>query len=141
MTHSVFHSFYSPSRGGFYPADHLDDYRNTPGGLPADLVGITKDHYDYLFDGQSRGKEIVSDSDGSPVLKDNIIDPSVLNAGEQAARVSEANSIIDVLSNERDAEIISDADLKRWKAWVVYRKVLRELDVSKDEVAWPAKPE
>lgn len=60
---------------------------------------------------------------------------------EIALRASEANEIISVLSSERDAGIISDDDLNRWKAWIVYRKALRELDVTADEIEWPDKPE
>lgn len=67
-------------------------------------------------------------------------DRVVQNIQLQNTLIADADSIIGPLSDERDAEIISDADLKRWKAWVVYRKALREIDVSKDKVSWPAKP-
>lgn len=64
-----------------------------------------------------------------------------LNAMILAKEEQEANSIIKVLSDERDAEIISDDDLARWKAWVKYRKALRETDMSHEDVEWPDKPE
>lgn len=60
---------------------------------------------------------------------------------EMQYRRYEADKVIAVLSSERDAEIISDDDLARWKAWVAYRKALRELDVAATNIEWPAKPE
>ena len=63
------------------------------------------------------------------------------NKNRRAGLLSDADSVIRPLSDERDAGIISDDDFDRWKAWVVYRKALRELDVSKDDVVWPAMPE
>lgn len=68
-------------------------------------------------------------------------DKRVANIAELSRLVAEADDMIRPLSDERDAGIISNVDLSRWKAWIVYRKALRELDVSKDEVAWPSKPE
>lgn len=53
----------------------------------------------------------------------------------------EADNVIRLLSDERDAGIISDDDLTRWEAWVKYRKALRELDVTATDIKWPAKPE
>ena len=58
-----------------------------------------------------------------------------------ALQIAEADRILSALSDERDADIISDADLARWKRWVKYRKQLRELDLTADVVTWPARPE
>lgn len=68
-------------------------------------------------------------------------DRIISNTHLQESLINEADAIIRPLSDERDAEIISEGDLKRWKAWVAYRKALRKIDVSKDEISWPAKPE
>ena len=75
--------------------------------------------------------------DNGSIVKD--VDKITQN--ELAGRASEADKVITVLSSERDAEIISDDDLARWKAWVAYRKELRELDVTATDIKWPAKPE
>lgn len=68
-------------------------------------------------------------------------DKRVANIAEQSRLVAEADDVIRPLSDERDAGIISNVDLSRWRAWIVYRKALREIDLTRDEVAWPAKPD
>ena len=60
---------------------------------------------------------------------------------ERSQLIDEASGLIRPLSDERDAGIISDDDLGHWKAWVAYRKALRELDVTATDIEWPAKPE
>ena len=69
--------------------------------------------------------------------QDRIIQDSLL----QSDLIGKANLVISPLSDERDAGIISDDDLERWKAWVAYRKSLRELDVTAEEIEWPSKPD
>lgn len=69
-------------------------------------------------------------------------DKRVANIAELSRLIAEADDVIRPLSDERDAEVISDGDLKRWKAWVKYRKALRELDVeSVADVKWPSQPQ
>lgn len=63
------------------------------------------------------------------------------NEKKRDAMMRDADSVIRPLSDERDAEIISDEDLIKWKAWVKYRKALRETDMSHEDVSWPDKPE
>lgn len=54
---------YSKSTGGFYDsAIHGDN-------IPADAVEITVEQHDALLAGQSTGKRIVADAEGSPTLK------------------------------------------------------------------------
>lgn len=73
--------------------------------------------------------------------KDAARDKQAAAEYEQSQLIDEASEIIRPLSDERDAGIISDDDLARWKAWVVYRKALRDLDVTAIDIKWPAKPE
>lgn len=69
------------------------------------------------------------------------LDPKRNNEFILRSSISSANRIISVLSDEKDADVISDEDLKKWKRWVSYRKELRELDISKETVDWPKAPE
>lgn len=56
--------FYSKSTSGFYDtAIHGDN-------IPADAVEITKAEHAALLAGQSKGKRIVSDPDGVPVMQE-----------------------------------------------------------------------
>lgn len=58
-----------------------------------------------------------------------------------AALVQKADDIIRPLSEERDADIISNTDLFKWKSWIGYRKTLRNLDTTSPEIEWPTPPE
>ena len=73
--------------------------------------------------------------------KDAARDKQAAAEHERLQLIDEASEIIRPLSDERDAEIISDDDLERWKAWVAYRKTLRAIDVTATNIEWPAKPE
>ncbi len=56
--------FYSASTNGFYtPEIHGDN-------IPADAVEITEAEHAALLEGQSKGKVIVADENGYPILRD-----------------------------------------------------------------------
>lgn len=69
-------------------------------------------------------------------------DVDIKKRNEDTAKelMSAASKIISVLGDERDAGVISDSDLEKWKGWVSYRKSLREIDLSEREVDWPKAP-
>lgn len=56
--------FYSKSTGGFYDAAIHGD------NIPADAVEVSAEQHAALIEGQSRGKRIVADEAGRPVLVD-----------------------------------------------------------------------
>ena len=56
--------FYSKSTGGFYTREIHGD------NIPADAVEITVEEHQALIEGQSRGKVIVADENGRPILQD-----------------------------------------------------------------------
>lgn len=64
--------FYSASTGGFYDAAIHGD------NIPADAVEITADEHAALIEGQSKGKRIVADENGFPML----VDPPKLTAAD-----------------------------------------------------------
>lgn len=55
---------YSKTTGGFY----LDQIQYT--GLPSDLVEISDEEHQRLFEGQGQGKRITADENGYPILTD-----------------------------------------------------------------------
>lgn len=72
--------FYSKSTGGFYDtAIHGEN-------IPADAVEITAEEHIALLVGQSKGKRIVSDSDGAPTLAD----PEPLSEASVIASIASA---------------------------------------------------
>lgn len=102
------------------------------------FIHITDDEHQQLLEELSQNRRLTYEGGKlSTARQDN----SPGAEFELRDRMAQADAVIRPLSDERDAGIISDCDLSRWKAWIVYRKALRELDVSKDEVSWPAKPE
>ena len=56
--------FYSATTGGFYTRDIHGD------NIPADSVEITVEEHQALIEGQSKGKVIVADESGRPILQD-----------------------------------------------------------------------
>ena len=56
--------FYSKSTGGFYTTEIHGD------NIPADAVEITEAEHAALIEGQGRGKVIVADESGRPILQD-----------------------------------------------------------------------
>lgn len=70
-----------------------------------------------------------------------INDLRVRHETQRIALTSEANEICQPLAEEKDLDIISDEDLVKYKAWVVYRQKLRKVDVTVENPEWPAKPE
>lgn len=56
--------YYSKSTGGFYSQEIHGD------SIPADAMEITADEHAALLEGQSSGKIITADENGSPVLSD-----------------------------------------------------------------------
>ena len=61
MANSV---FFSPATGGFYIREIHGD------NIPADAVEITVEEYQALLEGQSKGKVIMADENGRPILQD-----------------------------------------------------------------------
>ena len=64
--------FYSASTGGFYDAAIHGD------NIPAGAVEITVEEHTALIEGQSKGKRIVADENGFPML----VDPPKLTAAD-----------------------------------------------------------
>lgn len=97
----------------------------------------TEAHGQKLYELLARGKygevEAYSEEDRQ---KDAVYE----NRMKQSFLLSEADSIIRVLSEEREAGIITADDLRRWKDWIAYRKKLRELEITTSTIGWPNKP-
>lgn len=56
--------FYSETTGGFYTREIHGD------NIPADAVEITEAEHAALIEGQSKGKVIMADENGRPILQD-----------------------------------------------------------------------
>ena len=130
--------FYSAKNNAFYDYSLIKEYKNS-GSWPEDAKQVSPKTY-REFSNHSSNKMMVPGEGGLPkwITRATTKKDCAL---KQRALLKAATYEINILSEERDAGIISDDDLERWKAWVAYRKSLRELDVTATDIKWPAKPE
>lgn len=104
----------------------------------------TADPKDPASHGRKLFNELKSGKYGEVALhtgEDAAREKQCLAANKKSHLINEANETIKLLSDEREAGISSDDDMACWKAWVKYRKALRELDVTSTDIEWPTKPE
>ena len=123
--------YYSKSTGGFYDRDIHGE------NIPADSVEITKDQHIALMYGQSKGKRIIADDDGLPVLADELPPTNEQLAhyirSQRASLLGRADFAI---NNAED----NGADPSVWRK---YRQQLR--DITKQNgfplnINWPVMP-
>ena len=103
-------------------------------------VEIDDDYWQELLDGQSQGKQIVSDEDGYPVLKDYPA-PTIeeLSQRARAHRDSLLKEVVDTMNPMR-WEALNEPQKQDWRD---YRQAL--LDVPQQEgfptnIVWPTIP-
>lgn len=124
--------FYSKSTNGFYSGEIQS------GDIPADAVYITDEDRRALLDGQSRGKLIVADAEGRPVLCDR-------PASTDEAMATAARDKRDRLIAETDYLLMPDypVDSATLDAIKAYRQVLRDIPAQPGFprlIDWPVMP-
>lgn len=124
--------FYSKSTGGFYIIEVHG------ANMPVDAVGISEAHYADLIAGQSSGRVIVADQDGSPYLAD-----APTPTTEQLADA--ARQTRDTLMAASDWTVLADSPLStaQKNSWKAYRQALRDVPSQTgfpDSITWPVKP-
>lgn len=109
--------YYSSSVKGFFSSDvHSVEQ------IPKDSVEISKDLYDELFVGQTKGKLISSDENGFPFLKDNPVDYKQIERDWRDIELKRADN---ELNKVQDSDPKAIGTVTEWRQ---YRKDLR---------AWP----
>lgn len=132
--------FYSAATGGFYFDEDKDQYIDA-GTLPDDLTEISEEEYTALFEGQAKGKVIVSSESGTPVLGEPVIDYLAAATQQRDSEMALASTRINALSEAQDDGDITPAEVAELTAWRVYRTALRRLDMSTaPEIIWPERP-
>ena len=120
--------FYSKSTNGFYDSE----LHGTK--MPQDVVEITQETYNQLFEGQSKGKMITSDKKGNPILLDR---PIPKPTWEQIK--SKRNDLL----KESDWIDLPNSPSKNKEAWLDYRQKLRDIPQNfkkPEDVVWPNLP-
>jgi hypothetical protein len=111
---------YSAASGGFYTKDSKS--------YPTDAVSVSQEDYTALFEGQSRGKVIVPNGAGFPVL----VDPST---PVQASHIEEVWVLNEMDRIRNEIEKVQDSDpsaIGSVSDWRTYRKAVRAWSTNKD---------
>lgn len=135
---------YSAKNNAFYEDTMKDDYIQA-GSWPDDLVEITDEAYNALFDGQSDGKVITPGANGHPVLTDPPPPTDEELIAQANSRIKSlmayATSAIGPLQDAEDLGIQTDDEAELLKAWKKYRVQLNRVDTSRaGAIDWPEAP-
>lgn len=144
INNSDINYFYSASTGGFYPSCLRNEYE-AAGSWPDDVLPLSDEWYSNLMAGQSKGKAIVANEYGQPVLSE----PAPFTA-EQLAMFAEnkksdlmalANLHIQPLQDAVELGEATEAEAAQLVSWKKYRIVLNRIDTSLGvEPDWPEMP-
>jgi hypothetical protein len=126
---------------GFY----ADDIHGEA-GTPDQAEPISDETWETLLNGQSDGKRMRLNQDGSP----DLVDPPPLTADQLAANAraqrNAALAATDWIVAQQQEHILNGtapADPARFKAYATYRQALRDVPQQTSfphEIAWPAEP-
>lgn len=137
--------YFSAAENGFYDDAFMPDYL-AAGTWPTDGVAISERWYQHLFDGQTKGRMIVINSYGQPVLADQPA-PSketLVAAAEnlKAKLLKLAGEAIAPLQDAVDLGIATDAEAALLLEWKKYRVLLNRVDTSNaPDIEWPVAPD
>lgn len=119
--------YFSKTSNGFYDDSIFDKSK-----LPNDSVEISFSKWRELLDGQASGKRISADSDGLPILLDN------LPPSENEIRMARNQMLL-----ESDWTQLPDVPQSIKDMWATYRQNLRDITLQPsfpNNVQWPIKP-
>lgn len=112
-------------------------------GWPADAVAITDRWYNHLMDGQTKGRKIITNDYGQPILADYPAPTFAELLASAEARKSDlmqaAADTIAPLQDAVDLGMETDAEAARLLAWKTYRVMLNRVDLSNP--VWPEVPQ
>ena len=116
--------YYSKESNGFY----LDEI-HVKSGIPKDAKKIPFELYRNLIDEQSKGKIIIPDENGMPILADVASNEDILVIKERMWRDSELRRADTELNKVQDADPKAMGSVASWRD---YRKALRAWPENKD---------
>ncbi|ELY7487658.1 tail fiber assembly protein [Cronobacter turicensis] len=135
---------YSPERNSFFASVLKTEYQDA-GTWPDDGLFISEEQHRLLMEGQAKGKTIMPDENGSPVLVDppppsreELIEEANL---QKTKLLREAKDVITPLQYAVDLDIATEkerAGLDKWKRYLVL--LTRADTTTAPDVAWPETP-
>lgn len=135
--------YYSASNNSFYPLSLKDDY-DVVNTWPSDAVAISEKWYNYLMEGQMKGKLIISNEYGEPKLsepapltKQELIQLAENKKDELLKEIREKTQI---WQTQLALGIISDEDRQSLIQWMLHAQQVAATDTSANPVVWPEQP-
>lgn len=137
--------YYSAKNNSFYAFLLKPDYEKSANGWPKDAVQIRDEKYSEITEGINKGKIIIADDNGNPILSDKL-------PPTQQELIAEAKSHLDILmaranysmtplQDALDINIATEEEVSQLKAWKTYRVALNRLDLSAaPDITWPEIP-
>lgn len=137
--------YFSPSENGFYDDAFMADY-TAAGTWPTDGVAISERWYQHLLDGQTKGRIIVINSYGQPVLADQPApsQETLIAVAEnlKAKLLKRAGEAIAPLQDAVDLGVATDAEAALLLGWKKYRVLLNRIDTRiAPDIEWPVAPD
>ncbi|EIQ7160029.1 tail fiber assembly protein [Citrobacter sp. RHB21-C05] len=135
--------YFSASNNSFYPLSLKDDY-DVVDSWPSDAVAISEKWYNYLMEGQMKGKLIISNEYGEPILSE----PAPLTKQEliqfaenkKEELLREIREKTQIWQTQLALGIISDEDRQRLIQWMLHAQQVAVTDTSANPVDWPEQP-
>lgn len=132
--------YYSASNNGFYFEEDKTAFIDGA-GWPYDAKEISQRWYNYLLNGQAKGKRIAVNEYGQPVLTIPVQDYVSQASREKASRLREATIAFTPLQDAVDIGIATTDEISFLNKWKEYRVEVYRVDVSKaPEIIWPTVP-
>lgn len=134
--------YYSAALSGFVYGGDRPAF-DAGAGWPDDAVAITDRWYNYLMDGQTKGRKIITNSYGQPMLADYPAPTSAELFANAEARKSDlmqaAAAVIAPLQYAADLGIQTDAEAAQLLEWKTYSVMLNRVDLNNPD--WPEVPQ
>ncbi|MGV2813539.1 tail fiber assembly protein [Enterobacter cancerogenus] len=136
--------YFSAAENGFFDEAFKADYISA-GTWPTDAIVISEQWYQYLLEGQRKGKVIVLNTYDQPVLTDPPAPTKEqLNAEAEALKatlIAAASETISILKDAVDLGRATKDEEALLLAWREYRISLNRIDTSNAPgIEWPVKP-
>lgn len=137
--------YFSATENGFFDDAFRADYA-AAGTWPADAIAISERWYQYLLNGQTKGKMIVVNSYGRPELADQPVPSTEALIAEavntKSTLLKKATESIAPLQDAVDLGMATEAEVALLREWKKYRVLLNRIDTSiVPDVEWPVAPD
>ena len=126
---------YSKSTNGFYDKDIHGD------NVPADVVEISHEFYQSLFEGQSEGKLISSNEDGYPILVERpgptLEEKAIAIRSDRNAKINEVSWRYERHARETRLKLKTTDDIEVLDTYIQALADITKQKTFPESVTWP----